>query len=375
MKLTAKIKLKPTTKQKELLEETLKTANEAANYISDVAWETQTFRQFSLHKLVYKNVRAKFDLSAQVSVRIISKVSDAYKLDKKIKRTFKLNGSIAYDERILRWYPDRKIVSIWTMGGRQKIGFITGDSQMELLKFQRGQSDLVKIGGKWYLFATCEIDDPDEIDPEAVLGIDLGIVQIASDSDGEQFSGSQVNSIRKRRKRQRKRLQKNGTKSAKRVLKRLSGKEKRFAKDVNHQVSKRIVQTAKRTNRAISLEKLKGIRSRIRVRKPQKSTLHSWSFADLIEKIKYKAKRVGIPIVEVDPAYTSQTCSNCGYCAKSNRKSQSDFLCGQCGFSANADVNAAKNISILGWAVVNQPNGSTTDARPSYTGQVQAPTL
>ncbi len=366
MKLTAKIKLKPTTEQKELLEKTLETANIAANYISDIAWEEKVFRQFDLHKLVYKPVREKFGLSAQITVHIISKVSDAYKLDKKAKRTFKLNGSIAYDSRILRYYDEKDLVSIWTMGGRQKIKYMTGQSQKELLKFQKGESDMVKIGGDFYLFATCQIDDPDEIDPEHVLGVDLGIVQIASDSDGNQYSGSQVNSIRKRRKRQRKRLQKKGTKSAKRVLKNLSGKEKRFASDINHQVSKRIVQTAKRTNRAISLEKLKGIRSRIRARKPQRSTLHSWSFADLIEKIKYKAKLAGVPIIEVNPAYTSQTCSSCGHCSKSNRKSQSKFLCGQCGVSENADTNAAKNISILGWAVVNQPDGevSLSDCYP-----------
>lgn len=353
MKLVAKVKLKPTPEQKEYLEETLKAANEAANYISDIAWETQTFRQFSLHKLVYKDVRAKFGLSAQVTVRVISKVSDAYKLDKKVKRTFKLNGSIAYDDRILKWYPDRKMVSIWTMGGRQKVSFITGDRQMELLKFQRGQSDLVKLGGKWYLFATCEIDDSDEIDPEAVLGIDLGIVQIASDSDGEQFSGSKVLSVRKRRRRQRKRLQKKNSKSAKRVLKRLSKREKNFAKDTNHVISKRIVEKAKRTNRAISLERLKGIRSRIRARKPQRTTLHSWAFADLIEKIKYKAKLEGVKVIEIDPRNTSKTCSECGHCSKSNRKSQSNFLCVKCGFSANADTNAAKNISVLGWAAIN----------------------
>lgn len=239
------------------------------------------------------------------------------------------------------------------MGGRQKVSFITGDRQMELLKFQRGQSDLVKLGGKWYLFATCEIDDSDEIDPEAVLGIDLGIVQIASDSDGEQFSGSKVLSVRKRRRRQRKRLQKKNSKSAKRVLKRLSKREKNFAKDTNHVISKRIVEKAKRTNRAISLERLKGIRSRIRARKPQRTTLHSWAFADLIEKIKYKAKLEGVKVIEIDPRNTSKTCSECGHCSKSNRKSQSNFLCVKCGFSANADTNAAKNISVLGWAAIN----------------------
>jgi IS605 OrfB family transposase len=357
MKLTAKVKLKPTTEQKELLEQTLETANLAANHISEIAWAEKTFRQFSLHKLVYYDVKEQFGLTAQMTVRVISKVSDAYKLDKETKRMFKLNGSIAYDSRILRYYDERGLVSIWAMGGRQKIKFVAGQRQKDLLKFQKGESDLVKIGGDFYLFATCQIDDPDEIDPEAVLGVDLGIVNIATDSDGKQHSGSQVNSVRKRRRRQRKRLQMKGTKSAKRVAKRLSGKERRFSKDVNHQISKRIVKKAERTGCAIALEKLKGIRQRIRARKPQRTTLHSWAFADLIEKIKYKAALAGIPVIEVNPAYTSQTCTSCGHRSKSNRKSQSVFLCAQCGLSANTDVNAAKNISVLGWAVVNQPDG------------------
>jgi len=170
MKLTAKIKLKPTIEQKELLEKTLETANIAANYISAIAWEEKTFRQFSLQKLVYKPVREKFGLSAQMTVRVIGKVSDSYKPDKDTKRTFKLNGSIAYDSRILKYYDEKDLVSIWTINGREKIKYLTGQSQKELLKFQKGESDLVKIGGDFYLFATCDIQDPDEIDPEHVLG-------------------------------------------------------------------------------------------------------------------------------------------------------------------------------------------------------------
>lgn len=375
MKLTAKIKLQPNSEQHEHLLNTIKVANEACNYISDVAWGAQVFGQFNIHKLVYHDVRAKFALSAQVTVRCISKVTDAYKLDRKTKRSFGEFGAIPYDDRILRYWIDKETVSIWTVGGRQKMGFAAGPRQIELLQSRKGESNLTFVDDEFYLFATCDIDEPTPDDVTDVLGIDLGIVQIASDSDGNQFSGSQVNSIRKRRRRQRKRLQKKGTKSARRVLRRLKRKESRFSKDVNHQVSKRIVEKAKRTGRAISLENLKGIRSRIRARKPQRSTLHSWAFADLIEKIKYKAKLAGIPVIEVDPAYTSQTCSECGHCAKSNRKSQANFLCVECGFSANSDTNAARNISTLGRAVVNQPDGSTTDTRPSYMSQVQAPIL
>lgn len=353
VKLTAKIKLEPNTDQHRLLKATLSTANTACNYISDVAWDKQVFGKFNIQKLVYHDVKERFGLSAQVVIRCIGKVTDAYKLDKKTKRTFSQLGAIPFDDRILKYWLDKQTVSIWTVKGRQKIGFAAGSRQRELLKTRKGESDLALIDGTFYLFATCDVEEGTPADVTDVLGIDLGVVQIASDSDGKSFSGSQVNSVRKRRLRQRKRLQKKGTKSAKRVLRKIKRKESRFAKDVNHQISKRIVEKAKRTGQAIALENLKGIRNRIRARKSQRYALHSWSFHDLIEKIKYKAKLAGVMVIDIDPRNTSKTCSNCGHCSKSNRKTQSEFLCVSCGFSANADTNAALNISAKGWGVLS----------------------
>lgn len=173
MKLTAKIKLQPNSEQHEHLLNTIKVANEACNYISDVAWGAQVFGQFNIHKLVYHDVRAKFALSAQVTVRCISKVTDAYKLDRETKRSFGEFGAIPYDDRILRYWIDKEIVSIWTIGGRQKMSFAAGPRQIELLKTRKGESDLILIDGQFYLFATCDIDEPTPDDVTDVLGIDL----------------------------------------------------------------------------------------------------------------------------------------------------------------------------------------------------------
>lgn len=356
MKLTAKVKLQPTKEQYQLLLETLKMANATCSHISERAWQTQTFKQFDIHRLVYQDIRSTADpLSAQMVVRAIAKVADAYKLDRETKREFSLLGGFAYDDRLLSWKMDRQEVSIWTIAGRHKIPFVCGKRQRELLKSRRGESDLCIINGEFYLFATCDIDEPTPDDVKDALGIDLGIVNIATDSDGEQFSGSQVLSIRKRRRRQRKRMQKKGTKSAKRKLKKLSGKERHFATNTNHMISKQIVEKAKRTNRAIALEDLKGIRQRVRASKSQRDNLHSWSFSQLGQFILYKAKFAGVPVILVDPRYTSQTCSVCGYAAKASRKSQDSFLCISCGHAAHADANAAQNIAVLGRAAVTQP--------------------
>jgi len=372
MKLIAQVKLQPTDDQALALKHTIERANEACNYLSNVAWEAKCFRQYSLHKLAYYDTRATFpDLSSQIVVRCISRVADAYKLDRKSKRQFRPLSAIAYDLHILHWYTEHSIVSIWTVDGRQKIPFVCGDTQQELLKSQQGESDLVYRDRKFFLYATCNVEEPPESDPTGWLGVDLGVVNIAVDSDGKIHSAKRVNNVHHRHRRLRKHLQQKGTKSAKRRLKKLSGKEHRFASDVNHCISKSIVEKAERTKRGIALEQLTGIRSRIRARKPQRSTLHSWSFAQLGSFISYKAQRKGVPVSFIDPAYTSQTCPVCGCVDKKNRPNQSTFSCVSCGFSGLADIVAARNIA--GRAAVNQPNVSDAHALRVVHCQGQAP--
>jgi predicted transposase len=260
MKLTAKVKLQPTPEQAELLKQTLERANAACNWISQQAWDAKTFGQFSLHKLTYKPVREQFGLAAQVAIRCISKVADAYKLDKKTKRTFRLLGGIAYDDRVLNWRLKTQTVSIWTLDGRQSMPFVTGARQLKLLETQQGETDLACIRGEFYLFAVCNVDEPEPVDVDGVLGVDLGITNIAVTSDGDVLSSSTMNHVRHRHRRLRTKLQSKGTKSTRRRLKQLRGKEQRFAKSVNHQISKRIVTTAQDTGRSIALEDLKCIR-------------------------------------------------------------------------------------------------------------------
>ena len=348
MKLTNQIKLKPTEAQAASLKRTLEIANDACNYISDRAWDTQTFGQFKLHHLVYAEVRAKFGLSAQVVVRCIAKVTDAYKLAKKTKRAFKPHGAIAYDARILAWYTDKRIVSLWTVDGREKISFLAGKRQMELLECQKGESDLCLVAGQFYLMTTCELEAPTPDDVSSFLGIDMGETNIATTSDGEIMTSTLVEQNRKRHQRLRNELQSVGTKSSRRRLKALRRKQARFQKDVNHQISKRLVATAKHTQRGIAVEDLTGIIARTRVNgKERRAQRSNWSFAQLRTFLAYKAQRMGVPFVAVDPAYTSQRCHACGHIEKANRRSQSEFLCQSCGHTAHADVNAAYNISGL----------------------------
>lgn len=356
MRLTAKVKLLATPAQADALRRTLETANAACNSISALAWRERVFRQYDLHHLVYYQVRERFGLSSQMTVRCIAKVADAYKPDRKTQRTFRAWGAMAYDSRILRWKSDAAEVSIWTVDGRQTIRFACGECQHRLLQNQKGESDLTVIDGVFYLLATCDVAVPEPIEVEGVLGVDLGAVNIATDGDGEVYSGAQVNGLRRRYTRLRGRLQQKGTKSARRLLRKRRRREHRFAQDVNHVIAKRIVGKAESTGRVIALEDLSGIRDRTTVRKRQRRQHHSWAFHDLRLNIEYKAALAGVPVILVDPQNTSRTCPGCGCIAKRNRPTQGQFSCIRCGFSGHADTIAAINIGRR--AAVNQPDVS-----------------
>lgn len=353
MKLTAKIKLLPSKRQAEKLLATIQEANKAANVLSDFAWESKIFKQFGLHKAQYYGLKESFTLSSQMLVRTIGKVADAYKLDRKAKRTFRPTGAIAYDTRILTYDLTKKRVSIWTVDGRMKIEYVGGKHNEALLVYQKGESDLLYTNGKFFLLATCDIPDNETHVPENILGVDLGIVTLATDSDGQSFSGAKMEATRQWYQKRRSVLQSIGTKSAKRRLKKLSGKQAKFQKDTNHCISKSLVLKAKGTQSAIILEDLSGISKNVRkdekrLRQTQRAKHSNWAFYQLRAFVSYKAAIYGVPVVLINPAYTSRTCNECGHCEKANRKSQAEFVCKSCSHSANADVNAAKNIKTLG---------------------------
>lgn len=358
MKLIAQVKLDSTPEQTDALKRTLETANAAANYASDYAWANKVFRQFDLHRALYYDLRERFALSAQVTVRVLGKVADAYKLDHKTKRTFKPLGSIAYDERILAWRLADSTVSLWTVAGRLRLPFLTGERQLALLRSLQGEADLLYRDGACYLYQTCDVEGPPPEEPLDYLGIDLGIVSLAVDSDGEVHSGAGVERGRRIYAHRRRNLQRKGTKAARRKLKRLAGKQARYQTDTNHVISKCVVRKAQDSGRAIILENLKGIRGRVTVRRRQRARHANWSFSQLRDFIVYKAALAGVLVLFVDPRNTSRTCPLCDCIDKANRPNQASFSCTSCGYAAPADVVAAGVIRAR--AVVNRPMVSTT---------------
>lgn len=382
-----RLKLLPSPEQAGVLAETLRVCNEQAVEVARVAQERRVFGGYDLRAITYGQVRSA-GLGAQAAQQVIRKVVDAYKTRRANFRsgrygpasepraqrimgtaiTFRPNAAQPYDDRILSWDHAHQKVSIWTLAGRQRIPFTGHRDHLALVAaHRRGETDLLcDRRGRWFLIATIDQPDPQPAEPEGWIGVDMGIVQIASTATdnatpGTNWSGGAITRRRKKNLRLRRRLQAKGTKSAKRLLKKRSGKEARFATDTNHQVSKKIVAEAKRTGRGIAVEKLTGIRERARHRKPQRATFHSWAFAQLGGFLTYKARAAGVVLVEVDPRHTSQQCHHCGHTSRSNRTSQERFTCTQCGVSLNADTNAAINIARRardGWGAVNRPHAA-----------------
>ena len=372
VKLVAPIKLLPTEKQRRSLLKTLRAANAACSEISEMAWEQKVFPRFSIHKIAYSNIRESTGLGSQVVIQCISKVAACYRGDKKHRHSFRPHAAQPFDDRIFRLCED-DIISIWTLDGRIKVPFVCGDYQREMLVSRKGEVDLQIKGSDFFIAVTCDIEESPEIEPVDHLGVDMGIVNIAYDSDGDCHTGETVEKIRRIFSHRRRNLQRKQTRAAKRKLRAIAGRQARFQRDTNHCISKDIVQKAQRTRRAIALEDLKGIRSRATARRRQRARMSNWGFAQLRTFIEYKAKLAGIPVVFVDPRHTSQECPLCGHVSRSNRRTRDSFCCTVCGHAGPADHIAARNIRAR--VAVNRPNGlhhALQGSEPDLSGQLQA---
>lgn len=358
MKLVVQLRLLPSLDQGEVFSETMTKFNTAANSVAGVAFEKQITNKYELHKFVYQSIREEHGLPADMAIRVIAQVCEAFKRDKSKRPKFELTASIPYSYGKNYSYKGIDRVSLQVCpSGRQIVPFVMGEYQKKQFAFTKGQADLVCRSGKWFLYVTVDVPEADLKEVSAFLGIDLGVVNIATDSEGERHTGEQVEKHRKQHQRARSSFQRKDTKSAKRRLKKLSGKQSRYQKQENHRIAKAIVAKAKALGLGIAIEDLKGIRTRTEktARRKQRSRLSNWSFYQLRQFLTYKARLSGILLVTVNPRNTSRTCSACGHCDKDNRKSQDQFSCTSCGHTDHADHNAALNISRLG-ALVNRPH-------------------
>jgi IS605 OrfB family transposase len=359
MKLTVRVRLTPDAGQTASLEAMTERFNAAADWIAGELFARKLSNKIEAQRLLYGEVRGRFGLSAQTAILCIHRACEAYRRDRSIRPRFRQDAAITYDVRTMSFKGIDK-VSLLTLGGRIVVPMVVTGYQAERLGYPKGQCDLVRSkDGKWYLLVTVDLPDGSPIEPDDFIGVDLGIANIATDSDGNQYSGEDVERVRRKHNLQRKRLQRRGTKGAKKKSKRVASKEARFRRHQNHVISRAIVESARRTGRGIALEDLEGIRARVTARGGDaRNRLSGWAFHQLGSFIGYKARLAGISVVLVDPRDTSRTCAECGHCERANRRGQGEFSCQACGHEDHADQNAARNIRAL--AVAKPATGLAT---------------
>ncbi|MHB1916430.1 MAG: RNA-guided endonuclease InsQ/TnpB family protein [Thermoplasmata archaeon] len=343
---TLMLRLDPTPADHTRLLQTMERVNAACSTIADVAFREKCVSKVLLQRMLYRQVREQFGLSSQMAVRAIAKVVEAYKRDRTKKPTFRPRGAVPYDQRILS-FKSLDAASVLTLDGRATVPIRLGDYQRAILveRPRRGQADLIYRDKTFYLAVVVDTPEATPYDPVGALGVDLGVVNIATDSDGKTYASESVDCVRVRADRLRADLQRSGTPSARRHLQRARRREANFRRQTNHCISKSIVARAEDTKRAVALEDLGGIRERTTVRRSQRRRHLSWSFRQLRTFVEYKAAAKGVPVVLVDPRNTSRTCPSCGVVDKKNRPTRDEFRCVSCGLAGPADRIAATNIA------------------------------
>jgi putative transposase len=347
--VTLKIKLEATEQSSRSLSETQKAYIVALNHSSKVAFEKKVFNSVTLHHITYQDVRELTKLPANLVCSARNVVAEAYKRDKEKHHRWKETAAMRYDARTLTVKIDQQYATLTTLQGRVRVGLILSEYHKQYLdgRWEIGPTATVSHKGlTWFLHLIVTKDIPDS-PSEVAIGVDSGIVRIATTSTGKVFKGGNIKHIRERRFKQRRDLQaaRHKSRNQRRLLKRLAGKERRGVDWLLWNVANEIAAEALKANAGtIVVEDLKGIRTRIRVSKKQRLIHHGWPFSSLFAKIKHVGSKHGVKIESVDARNTSKTCHKCGYCDAANRKSQTVFICVRCGHKSNADFNASLNV-------------------------------
>ncbi len=376
MDRTLRLPLEPTTEQAEILLETMRQFTQSFNLVCAEGWRLREGNAYTLHRLTYRDCKALCsalvsDLHVQARQKAAEAVKSAISLGKKGRKVGCPLSTLCpprYNCNSFSVDWQKGLANLATTAGRQKIAFTVPAYALPLMGNRAATADLVYRQGRFTLHVVLKLDDIEFVDNGQALGVDLGVCRPAVTSDNR-FHGKKCwREVSKRRFRLKRKLQSNGSKSAKKHLRRLAGREQRFRRDCDHVLSKSILYgiTAGTT---VVVENLTNIRQRVKAtRRDAKRRLHSWSFLQLKTFLEYKAETVGCHVVGVDPRHTSQRCAACGYIYRGNRPSQSRFVCRSCNHRANADRNAALNIRdkhLVGWS---SPSG----AAPSEAVSSQA---
>ncbi len=360
MTVTAKIQISLSDKDKVLLDNTMSVYRDACNYVSDYVFRTHDLKQFSLNKVLYSDLRKRFGLKSQMAQSVLKAVIAKYKTilenqNEWIKPSFK---KPQYD---LVWNRDYSLTqnsfSVNTLNGRVKLPyFAKGMSKyFDHTIYKFGTAKIVNKYGKYFLHipVTYEVEEASLSEVCNVVGIDRGINFVVATYDSKHksrfVSGKSIKQKRASYSKLRKELQMRKTPSSRRRLKAIGQRENRWMQDINHQISKALVENNPKHTLFV-LEDLSGVRNATeKVRTKDRYVSVSWSFYDLEQKLIYKAKQNQSGVIKVNPRYTSQCCPVCGHIEKTNRdKRQHLFICKNCGYKSNDDRVGAMNLYRMG---------------------------
>ena len=263
---------------------------------------------------------------------IANQILKKYSHDKKIKRV--KNVVLTVPNQGVRVDKDKQQIKIACLKLDLEYQFPNNFSKINQIEINKDFS-----------FVSVSIEEPSTRVVDGYVGVDRNttghIAVVGNPSTGKVLKlGKQAEHIHKKYKNIRRSLQKKGKYG---LVKKIKHRERRIIRDLNHKISRKIVDTADKNNVGIKLEDIKQIRKTAKSRRGFRYSLNSWSYYQLEQMILYKAKLLGIPVAYVEPAYTSQNCSMCGHLGNRNGKS---FKCPSCGHVDHADSNASFNIAL-----------------------------
>ncbi|HEC40278.1 MAG TPA: transposase [bacterium] len=362
---TLKIKL---AKSNDLIQ-TVRIFNLVCQDVLDYGFKEKIFNKSKLDKGTYHQIREKYPTLPSGLVQTArDQASDILKRDKFKHHPIKKSlSSIRYDIRTAKIFLESGYCKLTTIFGRMQYDFNLAEYYQKYNTWQIKSTQLIINHNCCYIHVQVEKETPKfVISNDNRLGIDLGVNNIAVCSDNTFYNSKELKNIKGKYQHLKGELQSKGTRSAKRKLKKISERERRFVKDLNHCLAKELV--SKKYD-VLVFENLNSIKKEKKGKKKGKrfnKKLGRWSFAELQQFTAYKAEERNKKVIYVNPRYTSQTCSRCGYKDKNNRKGHI-FKCKQCKFQLNADLNASRNIATFSRSVssrlfVNPPIVASKDS-------------
>jgi len=351
MKLTLRIKLRPLTRRKEkMLVEAMGEFKACVNeWLRAIDELGEKPNRGNLHSFAYRRIREMFSLHSNV-------IQDAMNLAIEIWRSWNKNGEEkpVFDSDCIYFKGvDVKIENdglVVPLRSRERVylPLYVRKYHRKYLQYKHGRVIIAKEGEDYYACISIHVSELKPYEPRGWLGVDIGMrhIIVVSDAKGKinKFYNNVIGwklNLECRRAGLQRLKDKKVKKGAWRALKRLSGKIKNLQSNINHRIAKELVLMARERRFGIAIENLRGLRHG-KVGKRHRKRLHKWAYRDLINKIVYKAKLHGVPVVFVNPKGSSRTCSRCGSIGRLKGRI---FACRKCGLMLDRDLNAARNIA------------------------------